>query len=274
MPTRRNVACCAVATVLLLTACNIDTVVPPSPQRALPNGIAGSADISVEESITDPGPFPITPAVSYSRCPDTQTLQQAKWLSLSNPKVVSISNPDGASLPNVVFEIPLRDLKFYTYINQGTITSQANYRLAREILSNDQKWAIPYEGSVTMQCVGGHYVDSPFNGIAEYVGALKIIAVWDVRPTNLADDADPPAPPACDDPLTEIVEEYPDCAPPPPAGAWGAGDARDAPVQVQVSGGGSTQLRYMCDVIDWYEWNNGQWEYIETQILWNTCSWE
>lgn len=272
---QRLLAYCASSTVLLLSACNADTSLPASPPRVPPLEAVGLANLSADEGIRDPGPFPITPAVWYSRCPDTQTLQTAQWLSLSNPKVVSIDNPGGASKPRVVFEIPLSDMKFYTYVAYGTLSSQANYRVGREIISNDQHWAIPYEGNITMKCTNGIYVPSPFNNILEYTGSLQVIAVWDVRRTNLEEDAEAPSQPACDDPLTELVEQEPNCAPPPPPGASGAGDTHVMAVQAYAppSGGGSGP-RLMCDVTDWYEWRNNRWEWVERQIHWNTCSWE
>ena len=275
MLARSHVALCAAATALVLVACSVDSSLPASPERLMPIEPVGPlASISANESVTDPGPFPITPSVWYSRCPDTQTLTNAQWLSLNNPKTVSIDNPDGASKPMVHFEIPLKDLKFYTYVYKGVTFSDANYRLGREIISNDQHWAIPYEGNVTMRCTGGVYTPSPFNtAVAEYVGALQLIAVWDVRRTNLFDEAPPPPPPACDDPLTILIEEEPDCAPAPPQGAWGSGGIQEVPVQAQVSGAGPI-LRYMCDVTFWYRWESGGWVFDGVQIHWGTCAWE
>lgn len=83
-----------------------------------------------------------------------------------------------------------------------------------------------------------------------------------------------PAPEACDDPMTEIEEEYPNCAT-TPQGAYGGGASHDDVVWYSPppSGGGGAP-RYMCTVTDWYQWSGSEWVYTDTIVDWDSCRWE
>lgn len=210
------------------------------PSFTLNNGDAANSYYyaSSEYSVQQQGEFEteIDNAPPGSRCPDEQIKGQVFVYLMGRVLDISEADHDDPFNRLIHFSIESKDLQFLHYTDRGFI-SHAEYRLKKDILSEDQRYQANVGAIAIMSCRAGSY--SGRGKLRLYTGQVRLEGLSPIYKTRIGEDTE------CDDPMTEEVETT--CAPQDPSNPTGS--AEDYRVEFPSESGGG--LVWACYYTDW-----------------------